>query len=106
MVPATGIEPARPAEDFGFKDRCVYHSATRAIAYYWIDNVAVKKNSQPNQVSIKKEQRARFIKAAREAGCSEDEAVFDENLKKIAWHKPPPSTAPEPKKPKTKKLGQ
>lgn len=31
MVPATGFEPARPAEDFGFKDRCVYHSTTRAL---------------------------------------------------------------------------
>ena len=30
MVPETGLEPARPAEDFGFKDRCVYHSTTRA----------------------------------------------------------------------------
>ena len=24
MVPATGFAPARPGEDFGFKDRCVY----------------------------------------------------------------------------------
>ena len=29
------------------------------------------------------EQSARFIKAAREAGCSEDEAVFDAALKNI-----------------------
>jgi hypothetical protein len=51
-------------------------------------------------------QSARFIKAAREAGCSEDEAVFDENLKKIARHKPTPDSTPELKKPKTKKPGQ
>jgi hypothetical protein len=43
-------------------------------------------------------QRSRFIAAAREAGCSEDEAVFDENLKKIARHKP---IADQQKKPKT-----
>ena len=24
VVPAAGFEPARPAQDFGFKDRCVY----------------------------------------------------------------------------------
>jgi hypothetical protein len=32
----------------------------------------------------KKSQRQRFIDAAREAGASEDEAVFDENLKRLA----------------------
>jgi hypothetical protein len=42
-------------------------------------------------------QRSRFIAAARKAGCSEDEAVFDENLKKIARHKP--LAAPSPKSP-------
>jgi hypothetical protein len=31
-----------------------------------------------------KSQSRRFIKAAREAGCSEDEAAFDENLRRIA----------------------
>jgi hypothetical protein len=55
---------------------------------------------------VKKKQTAetqskRFIEAARKAGCSEDEAVFDENLKKIARHKPLP-----PKPAKTKKPGQ
>jgi hypothetical protein len=30
------------------------------------------------------EQGKRFIEAAREAGCSEDEAVFDEVVKRIA----------------------
>jgi hypothetical protein len=76
------------------------------MAYYGIDNVAVKKISQSNQVSIKKDQQARFIEAAREAGCSEDEAVFDENLKRIARHKPPLGAVPEPTKSKTKKHGQ
>jgi hypothetical protein len=32
----------------------------------------------------KNAQSARFIEAAREAGASEDEAVFDENLKRVA----------------------
>lgn len=36
-----------------------------------------------------KDQRSRFIDAAREAGCSEDEAVFDANLKRIGEVKPP-----------------
>ena len=31
----------------------------------------------------KSSQKARFIKAAREAECSEDEAVFDRNMQKI-----------------------
>ena len=32
---------------------------------------------------IQKKQSQRFIDAAREAGASEDEAVFDETLKRI-----------------------
>ena len=35
-----------------------------------------------------KAQRERFIKAAREAGASEDEREFDENLRRIATTKP------------------
>jgi hypothetical protein len=34
-------------------------------------------------------QSDRFIEAAREAGCSEDEAVFDANLSKIVRPKEP-----------------
>ena len=34
------------------------------------------------------DQSARFIEAAREAGCSEDEAVFDAALRKIVNGKP------------------
>lgn len=34
------------------------------------------------------EQSTRFIEAAREAGCSEDEAVFDSTLKSIVKAKP------------------
>ena len=33
-------------------------------------------------------QGARFIEAAREAGCSEDEAEIRENMKRIASAKP------------------
>jgi hypothetical protein len=58
-----------------------------------------------NNKKSQSEQSKRFIEAARNAGCSEEEAVFDENLKKIARHKPPPGLAPEPKKPKIKKRG-
>jgi hypothetical protein len=35
------------------------------------------------QTSKTKSQRDRFIDAAREAGASEDEAVFDENLRRV-----------------------
>jgi hypothetical protein len=43
------------------------------------------------------EQSRRFIEAARELGCDEDPAHFDEILKKVARHKPPPDASPEPK---------
>lgn len=39
---------------------------------------------------IKANQIDRFKEAARELGCDEDEARFDEKLKEIAKHKPPP----------------
>jgi hypothetical protein len=44
-----------------------------------------------------------FIDAARALGCDEDPAHFDEILKKVARHKPPPDAPCEPKEPKTKK---
>jgi hypothetical protein len=34
------------------------------------------------------EQSKRFIETARELGCDEDEAAFDEKLKRIATAKP------------------
>jgi len=40
------------------------------------------------RVLPKSDQRQRFIETAREAGASEDEAVFDENLKRIVKGKP------------------
>jgi hypothetical protein len=52
-----------------------------------------------------KEQSKLFIEAARELGCDEDPAHFDEILKKVARHKPPPNAPAEPKKSKTKKPG-
>ena len=36
-----------------------------------------------------KSQSEYFIEAARDAGCNEDEAAFDEALKRIAKAKPP-----------------
>ncbi len=44
-------------------------------------------------------QRSRFIETARELGCDEDEAVFDEALGKVASSPPPKSV----KQRKTKK---
>jgi hypothetical protein len=43
------------------------------------------------------DQSRRFIEAAREAECSEDEAVFDETLKRIAKVKPVRPTKPPAK---------
>jgi len=50
------------------------------------------KSSRPRPTSRDKPQRQRFIEAAREAGASENEAVFDENLKRIAKPKPEPKS--------------
>jgi hypothetical protein len=36
------------------------------------------------------EQSRRFIETARELGCDEDEAAFDEKLRRIATAKPKP----------------
>jgi hypothetical protein len=47
-----------------------------------------KTNSDPKQ-------RQRFIDAAREAGASEDEAVFRENLRQLAQHKPKEEREPQ-----------
>jgi hypothetical protein len=47
-------------------------------------------------------QSKRFIEAAREAGCSEDEAVFDENLKRIAKAGPQHKTPKVTKRPASK----
>ena len=45
--------------------------------------------AKPEKKSIS--QHTRFIKAACEAECSEDEAVFDANLKRIAKAKAEPA---------------
>jgi hypothetical protein len=47
-------------------------------------------NRPTPKVRKRSDQSRRFIKAAREARCSEDEAVFDEELKWIAKAKPAP----------------
>ena len=47
--------------------------------------------AKPEKKSIS--QRTRFIKAAREAECSEDETEFDQNLKRIAKAKTKPARA-------------
>jgi hypothetical protein len=62
-----------------------------------------KKRATKKQHAANPNQRTAFIEAARAAGCSEEEAVFDENLKKIGRHKPTmtPTPAP-PRKPRSK----
>ena len=42
-------------------------------------------------------QRAKFIKAARELGCEENEQAFDTGLKTVAKAKQPASKPDEPK---------
>lgn len=41
-------------------------------------------------MSDEKGQSEKFIEAACELGCDEDEARWNEKLKKVAGHKPPP----------------
>jgi hypothetical protein len=64
-----------------------------------------KRRAKNNAPDVRVNQSERFIEAARKAGCSEDEAVFDENLRKIARHKPPDAPI-ESKKAKAKKPGR
>jgi hypothetical protein len=42
----------------------------------------------------KADQHRRFIETARELGCDEDEAAFDEKLKRIATGKAKTKTSP------------
>jgi hypothetical protein len=60
--------------------------------------------SKPTKPHILHGQQSKaFIEAARAIGCDEDPAHFDEILKKVARHKPPPNAPPEPKKSKIEK---
>ena len=47
---------------------------------------------------IDADQQKRFIETARELGCDEDEAAFDEKLKRIAQAKPRPKDRKNPSK--------
>ena len=51
-------------------------------------------------------QQTRFADAAKELGADEDEARFNEALKKVAQHKPTPAPPKPAKKPTPKKPGQ
>jgi hypothetical protein len=50
---------------------------------------------KPSPATQESDQRRRFIETARELGCDEDEAAFDEKLKRIVnatpAKKPPPN---------------
>ena len=59
------------------------------------------RSSSPKNATDR-QQSQEFIEAARKLGCDEDPAHFDEILKKVARHKPPPNVRAEPKKPKTR----
>jgi hypothetical protein len=63
----------------------------RAILESW--KMSTKKQPRPDQTQSRK-----FIEAARELGCDEDESAFDEIVKKAA--KAPPPRQDEKAKPK------
>lgn len=44
-------------------------------------------------------QPTKFREAARELGCDEDEAAFDEKLKRLGKHPPPEKPQPKTDKP-------
>jgi hypothetical protein len=46
----------------------------------------------------KAKQHAKFVETARALGCDEDEAAFDENLKKLVPPRPKPATQTSAKK--------
>lgn len=48
-----------------------------------------RRYSLNRKAEIRQSQAERFKEAARELGCDEDPARFDEALKKVARHKPP-----------------
>lgn len=47
-----------------------------------------RSRQSPAKAKSDKGQRKRFVEAARQLGASEDEAAFDEALKRIAKQKP------------------
>jgi hypothetical protein len=53
--------------------------------------------AKPKNAESQGEQSKRFIETARELGCDEDEAAFDEKLKRIATAKPMPKSKRQPK---------
>jgi hypothetical protein len=57
-------------------------------------NSTLPKIKKKKRKDSPKAQSIRFLQAAREAGCSEDEAVFDKNLKQIAKAKQPKEKPP------------
>jgi hypothetical protein len=59
----------------------------------------LENNRQPGSP----DQSERFVKAARELGCDEDEAHFEEALRKIGRRRPPAEPPHAPEKPKTPK---
>lgn len=59
------------------------------------------KDNKPKPLTA--DQSARFIEAARELGCDEDEEHFREKLKQVAQHKPTSNPPTPPKKSETNK---
>ena len=49
---------------------------------------SVEINATPSQEGDALDQVERFRRAAQELGCDDDEAAFDEKLRRIVGHKP------------------
>jgi hypothetical protein len=58
----------------------------------------------PKREPPKQPQSERFKEAARQLGCDEDEAAFDEKLRRIGKAKPQPpkDDVPKPRQPRTR----
>jgi len=61
-------------------------------------------SSKDSQLKEQKKQSDKFIEAARELGCDEDESAFDEMVKKVA--KAPPPRKEDVAKPPKKRSGR
>lgn len=62
---------------------------------------------KPSTMTTPSEQSQKFLDAARDLACDEDEAHFDASLRKIAKHKPLPDegVTKKPEKPKVAPKG-
>jgi hypothetical protein len=63
-----------------------------------VDKASTRPTKAPKLKAKTPKQSQRFIEAARAAECSEDEAVFDANLRRLAKAKPHKTEKPDPER--------